>query len=134
MIITPEQLAKSNTEHGHQAALFCWAASSGLAVLEWLHAIPNGGERNPIVAGNLKAEGVRSGVWDVSLPCPCGRYAGLYIEMKKPGRQKEKDGGLSDKQVEFGQWVRLHHHMTVVCYTWIEARNAIEEYLRLGIT
>ena len=26
LMITPEQLAKSGTEHGHQAALFCWIA------------------------------------------------------------------------------------------------------------
>jgi hypothetical protein len=134
LTITPEQLASKGTEHGHQAAFFCWIAISGLDVLKWCHAIPNGGERNVIVAGNLKAEGVRSGVWDISFPVPCGRYAGLYIEMKKPGRQKEKDGGLSGDQKDFGEWVRLHHHATHVCYSWIEAREAIMEYLRLGIT
>jgi hypothetical protein len=128
--ITPEQLAKSGTEHGHQAALFCWAAACQWPEVKWLHAIPNGGERNPIVAANMKAEGARTGIWDVFLPFPCGQHAGLYIEMKKPGRQREKNGGLSDQQVDFGEYARQHHYATAVCYTWEEAVKAIVAYLR----
>lgn len=71
-MITPSQLAKSDTEHAHQKALFAWAAVAcqhGFDVaehwaetgnyalaksfhvgkyikpLKWLHAIPNGGSR-----------------------------------------------------------------------------------------
>lgn len=68
--MTPEQIAKSGTEHGEQAALFAWAAMAinhGFAAadseesykgnfghnfltapearLKWLHAIPSGGSR-----------------------------------------------------------------------------------------
>ena len=38
--------------------------------LKWLHHIPNGGLRNRVVAGKLKAEGVRAGVSDYFLPWP----------------------------------------------------------------
>lgn len=69
--MTPEKLSKSNSEHGHQRALFAWAKiaemcgfkaawddkcydvqgyafetygkTNGITALEWLHAIPNGG-------------------------------------------------------------------------------------------
>lgn len=133
-MITPEQIAKSGSEHAHQAALFAWAAISGFEELKWMHAIPNGGERNPVVAANMKAEGVRSGVYDVFLPYPCVQYAGLYIEMKKPGRQGEKNGGLSDKQVEFRDWAVKHHYATAVCYSWTQAADVLRGYLAHGVT
>lgn len=133
-MISPETLAKRGTEHGHQAALFCWAASTGWPELKWLHAIPNGGERNPIVAANLKAEGVRSGVFDVFLPLTSGRYAGFYIEMKRPGRQNQKNGGLSDDQVLFQKWATDHHYHTAICYSWEEAADALRGYLAYGVT
>ena len=94
--MTPQQLAKPGTEHAHQVALFCWAASM-LAIhpeLRWMYAIPNGGDRNPIVAARLKAEGVKSGVSDICIPVAKHGYHGFYIELKKPG------GKESPTQVE----------------------------------
>jgi hypothetical protein len=53
-----------------------------------LFAVPNGGQRNVIVASKMKAEGVLSGVADLILLKPKGNYAALLIEMKtKRGRQ-----------------------------------------------
>ncbi len=133
-LVTPEQLAKPHTEHAEQVALFAWAAMSGIPELKWMHAIPNGGERNPIVAGRLKSEGVRSGVHDVFLPVTCGVYAGLYIEMKKPGREREKNGGMSDDQVEFRDFATAHHYKCVLCYSWEQAAAEIKVYIGYGIT
>ena len=48
-----------------------------------MFAIPNGGERNKIVAANLKAEGVKSSVPDIFLPVARGPWHGLFIELKK---------------------------------------------------
>ena len=111
--MTPEQLAKSGTEHGEQRALFAWVAVAKrhgfelawawadngtqdvfrqsaycgedlVPELEWMHAIPNGGYRDKITAAKLKAEGVKKGIPDVMLPLPMAfQYAGLYIEMKR---------------------------------------------------
>lgn len=105
--MTPDQLAKSGSEHAHQVAFFAycavarihgfesadaWAESNVIGTggvpidaLEWIHAIPNGGARGDdaktraIRGGALKAEGVRSGVPDVFLPWPaCDRSGIIY--------------------------------------------------------
>lgn len=47
-----------------------------------LIAIPNGGHRNVVTASKLKAEGVVSGVPDLMLCVPRGKYHGMFIEMK----------------------------------------------------
>ena len=84
-MMTPEQIAKSGTEESHQTALFAWAAlhANECPQLRLLLAIPNGGLRNKVTAGKLKAQGVKAGVPDIFLPVARGRYHGLWIEMKE---------------------------------------------------
>ena len=129
MMITPEMLAKSGTEDGHQAALFCWAALNikQYPQLKWMHAIKNDNGHRRV------AQGVRGGVVDIFLPVPVSGfdfYSGLYIELKKRGRQKEKNGGLSQKQIDFLEYAGNIGYATKVCYGWEEARNKILEYLK----
>lgn len=126
--ITPEYLSRTGTEHGEQAAVFCWAAQNvrRFPVLRWMHALANGGGRTAIQGGLLKAEGVKAGVADINLPVPIGPYAGLYIEMKKA------DGVPSDvkpEQYEFGAFVTTHYQLWQVCFGWKEAVQQIESYL-----
>src|SRR5699024_10256580 len=75
------------TEHDEQVQLIRWAglARGAYPALRWLHAVPNGGARNIVVARKLKAEGVQRGVPDLCLPVPRGPYHGLYIELKRAG-------------------------------------------------
>jgi hypothetical protein len=96
--MTPDELARKNSEHGHQRALFAWAniasrfgfeaawddrsyreanyardkygTSNAVPELKRMHAIANGGKRDKITAAMLKAEGVKKGVPDVFLPVP----------------------------------------------------------------
>lgn len=114
--------------------------------LKWMHAIPNGGSRGDskksamIRGAQLKATGVRKGVFDIFLPYPfamgeeypLGIYHGLYIEMKvrskKPKREGSK-GGMSDEQIEFGEYARSCGYATYTCYGWEEAVLALKEYL-----
>ena len=121
----PEQLCKAGTEHGHQMALFCWATRHYEAYpqLKWMYAIPNGGERNIIVAAALKAEGVKSGVSDVCLPFAYMGYHGFYIEMKKPGGKESKE------QKDFGKFLTDQRYLYMCCDTWEKARDAIIEYM-----
>lgn len=147
MIITPEQLAKGGTEHDHQKALFQWASLQGTPVLQLLYAIPNGSKLMGVgtVAGRIegakmKAEGLRSGVPDVFLPvaAPCPKqdpyefghwYHGLYIEMKKPGRQKEKWGGRSAEQLDWHGRLIKQGYAVVTAYGWTSGVGAVVTYL-----
>ena len=134
MSLTPEQLARPGTEHAHQVALMCACA---LAIhehseLALLFAIPNGGDRSPIVAGRLKAEGVKPGVSDLFLPVAKGAYHGLFLELKVPIRKSTKNGGMSDKQVEFCNDVSLQGYACFCVWGWEHAFRVLTNYLNLG--
>lgn len=132
MAITPNKLVeKSSTEHSIQTAFFAALAIVKLPNTKWIHAIPNGGERNQIVAGKMKAEGARKGVWDVFVPLKRKGYAGLYIEFKVPERRGHKAGGLSAEQIEFGKHCLAQGYHMELCYTWQEAAIALCKYLEI---
>lgn len=136
-VITPEDLAASGSEDGHQSAVFCWAAMNvgKYPPLKWLHAIPNGGSRHIAEATKMVAAGTRSGVWDMFLPCIklgfTGQYLyhGCYIEMKKPSKRNHKNSGLSDDQIEFGKYAIETGYYCAVCYSWEEAMDVLVNYL-----
>lgn len=126
--------AAADTEHAHQVALCQWAALEGRHDnrLRMLFAIPNGGERNRVVAARLKAEGVRAGVPDLFLPVPNRfGYHGLFIEMKKPALRPKRGGagGVSVLQRQWMDALENQGYACVVCYSWDEARNEIRKYL-----
>lgn len=154
--MTPDELAKTDSEHGHQRALFAWVnmatlygvraafdeqcyqkggreyadkwygSKDALPILQELYAIPNGGERNKAVAAKLKAEGVKAGTPDTHLPVACGQYHSLYIEMKKPG------GTVSPDQRDRFDRLTRNGNCVFVCYTWTEATGKLRYYLGLG--
>lgn len=157
--MSPDQISKRKTEHGEQAAVFAWAAmatlygfdtandmtayskegflmvgarhlGSPIPDLRWLHAIPNGGYRDPRTAAMLKAEGVKPGVADICLPVPRRRmtdgaitYGSLYIEMKT------SKGVQSDEQHDFALHCASAHLFYALCRSWREAAGVIQEYL-----
>jgi hypothetical protein len=126
----PATYAKVGTEHAHQVAVFIWASRllKKYPMLEWLYAVPNGGERNRAVAARLKAEGVKSGVSDLCLPYRAKGYSGLYIEMKKPGGKESKE------QKEFGAFVSTQRFLYRCCTSWDEAVETIAWYLDIPET
>ena len=115
-------------EHTEQVNLMQWwaLAHQQFGIPEQLlFAIPNGGQRNIIVASKLKAEGVRAGVPDLFLAFPKKDAAGLFIEMKKA-----HGGRPSDKQKTMLAQLADNGYATAICHGWIEAKAAIEHYLR----
>ena len=130
----PADLAKSGTESGHQRAVFAWAALNVARYpeLKWLHHIPNGGSRGDdaksraIRGGALKAEGVKTGVSDLSLPVKRGEFSGLYVEMKKPGKIKTE----SQDQKDFGAFVKSQGFGYMCVDNWQDAVKLIEDYLQ----
>lgn len=146
-MITPDMLARNGTEHGEQCAVFCWAAQNleRLPMLQWIHAIPNGGKRDKITAGRLKAEGVKAGVADIFLPYPriiriqalnheekpCGTpfyrtFHGLYVEMK---RATGKMSDVSQEQAAFQHHCDDNGYVWVAGFGWQMAVQAIERYI-----
>jgi hypothetical protein len=139
-MITPEQLARSNTEAAHQSALFCWAAMSMTAFpeLRWLHSSTYGtmlgdnATARAIRGGRAKAQGMRAGVADIFLPVKRGNYSGLYIEQKRPGVKPKREGskgGLSDEQILFRDFVQSQSFGWAVSYSWENSRDLIIQYL-----
>lgn len=130
-MIRPEQITGTD-EHAEQTRLFCWAAIEAQTCpqLKWLHAIPNANSHKQV------AEGVRAGVADVFLPVPRWKHnldlatAGLYVELKLIKRAKEKNGGLSQAQIDFGLYANSVGYLWHVCYGWEAARDKIMEYLK----
>lgn len=135
MKLTPETIAKTNTESAHQKALFaqvaihCAEYPRHAHLFRWLHAIPNGGTRSMATGARMKAEGTKAGVLDIFLPVARGGYHGLYIEMKKPGKIKN----LSSVQEEFIEHCNANNYWVVVCDNWQDAWKALWEYLEMNL-
>lgn len=155
--IEPSKLAGAS-EHSHQVALFAAlaevsaklrlvandtsrsdversAAERNACVIDWIHAVPNGGARGSdekggdrlarIRGGQLKAEGVKSGVSDVDIPAARHGYHGFKIEMKAPGKLK----GESAEQKAYGAYLASEGYLYAVFDSWEDAFNAIAWYL-----
>lgn len=114
------------TEAQEQEALFRWAAYAAgkWPQLRLLFHVPNGGSRHPAEAAHMKAQGVKPGVPDICLPVPVGRYAALYIELKR-----KKGGRVSDEQRGWIEALNRAGNRAVVCRGWDEAREEIVRYL-----
>ena len=125
-IITPEMLAKSDTEGGHQAAVFCYFQQNidKYPKAQLLFAIPNGGLRDKITAAKLKATGVKAGVPDMMLPVARSVWQGLFVELKKDHKQK-----LSDEQKKWFDALAKAGYAVIVCYGWKHAVDEIIHYL-----
>jgi hypothetical protein len=135
-----------HSEHQHQVALVSWARNSARLqtdelkrlALEWFHAIPNGtflGQEDKDARSRyglkLIAEGLTPGVWDLRLDlvlrdssdaiiCP-----GLIIEMKLPKNY------LSDKQIEYGEFMERQGFKRFVARNWQDGASGIISYMGL---
>lgn len=158
-MITPEQLAKTGTEHSEQVALFQWAALTAnerdqagdhdrANALRLMFAIPNGDQRGDgthkgaqIAGARLKAEGQRSGVPDVLMAYPLCKADGfggmsvkahgLFIEMKQKKLRRDNNpmASCSDEQKDWIVRLSAQGYRCAVCYGWEHARDTIIEYL-----
>lgn len=91
--------------------------------LQWrMFAIPNGGQRDKVVAAKMKLTGTLSGVWDLFLSVPRNGFSGLFIEMKH-GKNK-----LTDNQAKF-QSENAKDYAFEVVYNIDQFITAINNYL-----
>ena len=118
-----------SSESEEQTKLFQWAEVAahlcGYEGLELMFRIPNEGKRTPYTGGKLKNEGLRTGVSDVCLPVPRGKYHGLFFEMKY-GNNK-----LTTEQRNFLRGVKKQGYATGLCYSADEAISLITKYYQL---
>lgn len=129
--ITPEQLAASGSEDGHQLALMQWCALhyNEYPELKRLHHSPNGGFRNKREAGKLKAMGVREGFPDLLLLLPRKNYCGLAIELKRPESVGKKRGTVRQEQDDWREYLNNNNYLAIVCYGWQDAVKVLKGYL-----
>ena len=89
-----------------------------------IYAIPNGGQRNVIVAAKLKSEGVLSGVPDLHIPMAKKGFNGLYIELKNG-----KAGKVSDNQKTIIEKLKNEGYQCEVCRSFDEFKTIIDNYM-----
>ena len=89
-----------------------------------IYAIPNGSQRNIIVATKLKAEGVTSGIPDLHVPIAKNGYHGLYVEMKA-GKNKP-----TGNQLTIMDKLRNEGYKCVVCYSLDEFMQEVKDYFK----
>jgi hypothetical protein len=99
-------------------------AEANEPALRLLFAVPNGGDRNPIVAKKMQAEGVRPGVPDYLFPVKRGAYTGLAIELKS------MTGTASREQRDWIEALRAQGWRAEVCRGWSCAWDVLTEYLQ----
>jgi len=103
---TDSQKGTVPSEHAEQVAFVSWFRKTYGSVR--ILSVPNGGQRNKVVAMKLKQEGVSKGVPDLFIP-----EWRLWVEMKR-----QKGGTLSPEQKDWRDYL-------IGCgYRWILAKGA----------
>lgn len=152
--MSPWDLAKSGSEHGHQSALFAFVAmainkgfdaawnpacykdanlypmlENRLNELKWFHAIPNGGslgdsEKSRMIRGAQKKA---EGVKK--------GVADTHLPIRRNGfnglyieMKKLKGGRLSPEQKEFRDFVLTQGYGWIHCKGWEEAAKTVQAY------
>lgn len=113
------------SEHDLQAACVKWFRLIYPEYAHLLFAIPNGGQRNLLVAAKLKAEGVQAGIPDLMLAMPNTEYHGLFIEMKNGMSNR-----LTDNQKKLMLELNNQGYRAVCARSMEDFEKEIKEYLK----
>lgn len=118
-------ISDKQSEHDIQSACVNWFRYQYPKYL--IYAIPNGGERNAIVAAKLKKEGVLAGVPDLHIPIARKGFHGLYIEMKA-GKNKP-----TDNQQTIMDKLRNEGYKCEVCWNLGDFMKTVTSYFNLEL-
>lgn len=115
-------------EEREQARFIKWTHTPAVRAiapeLRWMFHTPNGGKRDGITAGQMRALGVKPGVPDLLMPVPSGPNPGLALEFKSA------TGRASPEQDEWMQHLRDRAGwMVLLVRSAEEARAAVMHYL-----
>lgn len=112
-------------EHRIQCSCVRWFSIKYPKLRAHLFAVPNGGKRDKVTAGKLKAEGALAGVSDLILLKSNKQYGALLIEMKtKDGRQSEEQRAWQEKITADGEY------QYVICRSLDDFITEVTNYLR----
>ena len=107
------------SEHAEQVLFYEWFKLQYPTVL--CYATPNGGHRDMRTAVSLKAEGVVSGVADLTILWKDGRV--LFLEFKRTKR-----GVQSESQRDFERYVVECGHSYIIGYGFDDAKAKVLEF------
>lgn len=136
------RLIKAGSEDAAQAEVIQWARDNEhrWPELVLLHAIPNGGNLSKPQRAVMAHTGLLSGIPDLDLPVPRGRWHGLRIEMKhepyraapkKPGTLGQmRRGTVSAEQKKIIALLREQGYRVEVCEGPAPAIELLEQYLK----
>lgn len=117
----------TRNEDKEQMYLIKWtqqpAIRKAYPCLKLLFHIPNERKCTPQQGKILKLMGVKKGVPDLFLPVACGKYSGLWIEMKAEG------GKASEEQLWWKSELAEQGYCAIICYGWAMASKVISDYL-----
>ncbi|MCD8266043.1 MAG: VRR-NUC domain-containing protein [Prevotellaceae bacterium] len=124
-LTTTDERPWEGSEHDLQRMCVDWFRYQHPTLRERLFAVPNGGDRNRIVAAKMKGEGVLKGVADLLLLVPRHGRGALLIEMKnakgrQSGEQKEWEADVT----------RNGEYRYVVCRSLDGFIREINDYLK----
>lgn len=117
------------TESTEQIHLFRWAVLEygKWPELELMYHVPNEGKRSYQTGQRMRMEGLKSGVPDICLPVPRGKYHGLYMELKRL-----KGGAASENQKAWMEALEQQGYFVALCRGWEKAAETITNYLKLS--
>jgi len=118
----PKKKVRKYEEEHEQTKVCVYLAKRGLPYF----CIPNGGKRGMFEAMRLKRSGVMAGIPDLMIPIACGKWHGLFLEMKK-----EKGGVVSEAQKYWIGILREQNYKVEVCHGADHAINEIAHYFSL---
>lgn len=127
---------RSYTEAGYASkSCLSYTVSYKEQCLKYVYA-NNLNQSNGVSGAIARSMGAKAGMPDLGLdfnrigPGVCV-YSGLRIEMKRESQRNTNRGGLSEKQLEWRNYLIMQKFKYLVCYNWIEARNEICEYMEI---
>jgi len=114
-------------EHQQQSLFIEWCGwhSNVDPRFENVFAIPNGGDRNLLVAVKMKREGVKAGVPDVFVAIASDEFHGLFLEFKSA------KGRVTPEQLHWHSMLRNAGYLVIVVRSALEAIKVIKNYFGL---
>jgi hypothetical protein len=119
-------------EEREQARFIKWthmpAVRAIAPALRWMFHCPNGGKRDAITGGQMRALGVKPGVPDLLMPVPSGPNPGLALEFKSAtGRASESQDEWMRFLMDEAGW------MVLIVRSAEEGRKAVQFYLDVDL-